>query len=353
MSQTNFQKANQLSICSGNCLRRISPLAQCKICEDTCPAHTLSFHDDHWEAVNCSLCGLCTMVCPTQVFQIDGARLSQYQKNQPLQLCCAQNSAAPADALRINCLQQLHPFLVFYLLYQHPQITIYLRPAQCQQCEHHWYAQGLVQQLSAYHIPEDQLRIVLQQPETSVSAAENQPEENQRRGFFRQLFRQTEIQSQKMVAHTVDKWTSTFSSVETTNEQSEVFPVRLPLYALYLKKQLPISADSELPFRQLECTTCHFCSACVHICPTKALTILKQESEQSLRFQPELCVNCNLCQSVCMPHGLQWGDFMTQKQFLQTPQTLAYSKEKLCTACHHEFYQWPESDDTLCRFCQP
>lgn len=347
MPQTNFQKARQLSISSANCLNRISPLAQCSICQQVCPEHALSFQDEQWTAVNCSLCGLCAMTCPTQVFQIDQHRLLQHEKEQPLNLCCTQNSTAPAHALRLNCLQQFSPLMLLYLLYRYPKITIYLTPEQCQQCRHHWYVPGFLQQLEQYQIPAEQLQI------TTHSFEDPQPAvENQRRELFRDLFHRTEERSKKAVADTVEKITATFSSAETSTSQTEVFPARLPLYALYVKKQLPVYNEAQLPFRMMECMVCNFCGACTHICPTQALTLQEKEAEKQLLFQPELCINCNLCQTVCMQHGLQWDDFMTQQQFLQTPFLLAHSPEKICSQCEHEFYQWPASEASACRFCR-
>ena len=347
MSQTTFQKANQLAITSASCLNHISLLAGCSLCQRVCPEQALSFQDDHWKAVNCSLCGLCTALCPTQVFQIDQHRLVQYQKNQPLTLCCSQNTTAPADALRLNCLQQFSPLAIVYLLYHHPKVTLYLSPEQCQACRHHWYAQGLIQQLEQYQLPAEKLQIVTQLPEEPVA-----PVENQRRELFRDLFHRTEQQSKKAVVQTVEKLTASFTSSETEAIQTEVFPSRLPLYALYVKQQLPVHADAELPFRQLECTSCTFCSACTHVCPTQALTITEANDEKQLQFQPELCINCNLCQQICMQHGLQWNDFLTQQQFTQTPQLLAHSVEKICEECEHEFYQWPPSEEAICQFCK-
>lgn len=347
MSQTNFQKSRQLSIYSGNCLRNISPMAQCSTCEQLCPEHALSFQDNRWQAVNCSLCGLCAAICPTQVFQIDQYRIIQYQQNEPLSLCCSQNTTAPDKALRVNCLQQFSPLSLLYLLYHHPQLTLYITPEQCSRCRHNWYVQGLLQQLEQYQLPADRLQIIMQQPETQASAPENQ-----RRELFRGLFQRTEEHSRKTVVNTVEKLAATFSSAEAAIEQTEIFPVRLPLYALYVKKQLPVHAEAELPFRQMECTICNFCSACTRVCPTQALNIQESEQQKQLVFQPELCINCNLCQSVCMQHGLQWSDFLTQHQFLQTPQLLAHGTEKICTECEHEFYQWPDSDDSVCRFCK-
>ena len=175
---------------------------------------------------------------------------------------------------------------------------------------------------------------------------------NQRRELFRDLFRRTERHSRKAAMQTVDKLTAVFSSAEVPVEQTEIFPTRLPLYAMYVKKQLPVQSEAELPFRQLVCSACTFCSACTHVCPTQALTLLTSENEKSLQFQPELCINCGLCQSVCMQRGLEWDDFLTQGQFLETPKTIARSAEKICSACEHEFYQWPDSEDSICSFCR-
>ena len=347
MSQEKFQKSRQLSIYSGNCMRNISPLAECRICEQLCPEQALSFQDNRWQAVDCSLCGLCAAICPTQVFQIDQNQITQYQKHQPLALCCSQNTTAPADAVRVNCLQQFSPLALIYLLYHHSQVTIYLTPEECDNCRHKWYAQGLLLQLKQYCIPEEKLQIIIQTPESKPS--ENS---NQRRELFRNLFQRTEEHSKKAVIHTVEKLTASFSSAEVAIDQTEIFPVRLPLYALYVKKLLPVFEASELPFRQLESTSCNFCSACTHVCPTQALTLVESEKKKQLQFQPELCINCNLCHSVCMQNGLQWNDFMTQQQFLQTPQILAHCTEKICSECEHEFYQWPEQENSLCRFCQ-
>lgn len=347
MSQTKFQKAEQLSIYSGNCLRNISPLSSCSSCETLCPEQSLVFQDDKWQAVNCSLCGLCAMVCPTQVFQIDQHRIIQYQKGEPLSLCCSQNTAALSDALRVNCIQQFSPLSLIYLLYHHPKLTIHLSPDTCQKCRHGWYAQGLIQQLEQYQIPPDKLQIILQEADSAQPAAQNQ-----RRDLFRNLFQHTEKHSKKTVINTVEKLTAGFSSAEMPEEKTEIFPVRLPLYALYVKKQLPVHDEAELPFRQMTCVSCTFCSACTHVCPTQALTLSISETEKQLNFQPELCINCNLCQSVCMQNGLEWDDFFTQTRFLQTPQLLAHSTEKICSECEHEFYQWPEADDSVCSFCR-
>lgn len=348
MSEKNqFHKASTLSISSANCLNQHSPLADCHICTTVCPQSALSFQENAWTAVNCSLCGICAMVCPTQVFQIDLPYLLNLPA-QPLVLCCSQNISAPAEALHINCIQQLNPLAIVHLLYRHPSVTIYLPIEHCKQCVHQWYAQGLIQQLNAYQIPSDKLQIIIQEPEAAV-------EEKPRRELFRDLLHRTEDKSKKLLAHTLEQISAEFSSQEVSQKEPAVFPNRLPLYALYLKKVLPIDSSQELPFRQLHCTACTFCGACMHVCPTSALEIIKTDNQKQLVFHPELCINCNLCKQICIQRGLEWDDYFTAKQFTQSPILLAHSLEHICSLCEHEFYQWPAKQDdeqAICSFCR-
>ena len=341
------KKATTLSIFSANCLNLRSPLSQCHICKTVCPQNALSFHNGKWEAVNCTLCGVCAMVCPTQVFQIDLPHLLNLPA-QNLVITCSQVPTAPAEALHINCLQQLTPLAVMHLLYRHPSVTIYLPMAQCQQCTHQWYAQGFLQQLTQYQVPSEKLQIITTEYQQTTA-------ENTRRNLFRDLMHRTEDTTKKAITHAVEKITAEFTSQEIAQEDPAVFPSRLPLYALYLKGQLPVTAEQELPFRQLQCTACTFCGACVHICPTQALEIKTEQEEKYLWFHPELCINCNLCKEICMQHGLDWDDFFTAEQFVRTQEALAHSKEYICNRCEHEFYQWPpitEAEDPICTFCR-
>ncbi len=350
MAQTRYQKATVLSINAANCLNIISPAAACRTCQDICPQQALSWQNNQWHTADCTLCGLCTSVCPTQVFQIDQNNLFHLKTNGPLHLCCARDTDAPAEAVALNCLQQLTPLLLIHLLYQtQQQIILHLPAAQCQQCGQQWYPQGLQLQLEQYQLPSEKLQIVIQ---TEQPSGQNAASSNQRREFLRDIFHRTESHSKKMIVQTAEQLAANFESVQTQNTEPAVFPVRLPLYALYIKKQLPIFPERTLPFHQLGCSSCTFCGACVHVCPTQALTMQEDQQEKQLLYQPELCINCNLCQQICMKKGLYWNDFMTQKQFLQTPWQLAHSSQKICSQCGHDYYQWPDTDQTRCSFCQ-
>ena len=345
----SFQKASALSVFPANCLNRISPLSHCDTCLQICPQQAISITDDAITADACILCGLCTSVCPTQVFQIDHRALLAQPSGMSLQLCCHRHPDAPAEAFRLNCLQQLTPLFLIQLLYRHPHITLYLHNEACRSCSLQWAPQSLLQQLEAYEIADDRLTI-------QVSSAElrpDHPDTGSRRELFRNLFQRTDARSREFAAQAADSVLTAVSTFTSEQPQAEIFPVRLPLYALYAKKQLTVPAQHALPFRFLQCTACNFCGACVHLCPVNALEFTQQDGEQQLQFHPELCVNCNLCTQLCMQHGLQWDDFMSGQMFLQTPHTLAHSSEQICSQCQHSFYRWPADEDGCCTFCKP
>lgn len=344
-----FQKATGLSVFPANCLNRISPLSHCNSCLQICPQQAISITDDTITADACTLCGLCTLVCPTQVFQIDQRALLAQSPGTSLQLCCHRHPDAPADAFRLNCLQQLTPLFLMQLLYRHPHITLYLHDGACRSCSLQWVSQSLLLQLAAYEIPDKRLTIRFS---TAEMPAEN-PDTGSRRDLFRNLFQRTDTRSRELAAQAADSVLTAVSAFTSEQPQPEIFPVRLPLYALYAKKQLAIPTQHELPFRSLQCTACNFCGACVHLCPVNALVFTQQNEEQQLQFHPELCINCNLCTQLCMQHGLQWDDFMTGRMFLQTPHTLAHSTEQTCPECQHSFYRWPADEDSRCSFCKP
>lgn len=341
-----FQKAAVLSVFPANCMNRISPLSHCDTCLQICPQQAIAFSDDTITADSCTLCGLCAMVCPTQVFRIDHPSLTAQPKGTPIKLCCHQHPDAPADACHLNCLQQLTPLFLIQLIYQYSNVTLYLHEETCRACSVQWTPESLTQQLDSYELPAERFSI-------QFSSAAAQTDTGSRRNLFRNLFQSTDTHSRKLAAQAVSSIASAVSFISKNQPQAEVFPVRLPLYALYVKKGLTPPEKHPLPFRALQCTACNFCGACTRLCPTDALSFDSQNGEQRLLFHSELCINCNLCTQLCMQKGLQWDDFMTGSAFMQTPLTLAHSPEQTCTQCQHTFYRWPPDEDSVCIFCKP
>jgi ferredoxin len=52
--------------------------------------------------------------------------------------------------------------------------------------------------------------------------------------------------------------------------------------------------------------TCTACGACGKVCPTEALRCEKNDKEMtfSISFSAQNCINCNLCEHVCLPDAI-------------------------------------------------
>lgn len=346
----SFQKAPSLTIHTQNCSKVSSPLSQCEICVQACPEKTLLFHNEQWQAAQCLSCGLCAALCPNQVFQLDAPALRNLvQAKQILQLTCTRSKQVPAEALQINCLQQLSPLLLFELLSYGADLTIYYCPEACADCEMQWYPQGLEIQLKQYHLPLERLHLAAMEP---AKASNMQTQD--RRSFLKELTSTTRHTSTQLLMHSLDRFLSPFEALEEEKQAllPDVPSSRMPLVKLYQEKPFLVDTAKTLPFRRLQCDDCNFCGACARLCPTKALQMEFTTKEQSLVYDPKRCNQCNLCQDICFKHQLSWQAHLTIAEFLSPDlQILAHSEEKTCAHCGHSYYQYPDGGHALCSFC--
>lgn len=341
-----------LDIISTNCTKVQSPLSSCRICQDICPKQALQFSNDQWSAMDCIGCGLCVTACPNHVFRLDeDALLSATAPDKPLSISCRHNPAPYETDLVINCFQQLYPELILRLLANTQQLTLYADEQTCSSCINHWFTQSLTLQLEPFGLPLDKLTIITN-PKAYTAHLAASGEKSSRRDFFRQLFHDTKVSSQKAVVHSVDRLLSDLPVDSLTAEPATVLPIRrAPLKALYSCQNIDDIQDNELPYRRLAVEHCTFCGACTTLCPTNALTLRITDENKMLQFQPILCTQCHLCQDICLQKGLYWSDRITVGELLQVePQNLVSATSKTCSICGHEFYQFPDNGN-ICPFC--
>ena len=326
------------------CSKIISPVSQCHICQDICPQHSLQLVEDKWQINDCTKCGLCVAHCPQQVFQLDYPTLLQQADNEKiLSLACLNYPNAPADCLKVQCLQQFSPLHLLTLSQKYKKVVVYLAQTTCDQCQHHWYCSLLTLQLEQYHLQQEKIEIINLQP-----AAKNE-EQNKRRSFFQEVFRDSKSASSNFLSEKLNQWLDPFDMAKET-QPSLVLPSLRQVLAGYYQEQA-IEPNTSLPMRQLECSSCHFCSACTAVCPHQALTINENGETKSLLYNPALCTQCGLCLDICLAKKLSWGEKLTIEQLLST-QTLRQSPAYTCSSCGHTYHSDPPSEDNLCHFCR-
>ncbi len=338
-----LKELRPLSIDNHRCSRQYSSLNDCQICQDICPTHALAFIDGQWQADGCQNCGLCVAACPMQVFSLEeDALLSAVDKNDSLTLSCRHDVNTPQGQLQISCFGQLYPELIFRLLQQVSQLTLYYNSQTCAQCPNRWQAQNLTLFLEQFHLPLDKLQLI------DVSQQSDDHFLPNRRFFLQNIFSQAKTTSKKAVAASAEMLVNQLDPSFTP----EIIAKRVPLAMLY-RQQKSLDLTKELPYRLLANDACTFCEACSKLCPTEALSLHTDENgEKSLLFQPVLCNQCNICTNVCLSKGLYWSDRLTIGQLLnKTPQTLAKASEQTCTQCDQPFWHYPQ-DQPICHFCQ-
>lgn len=96
-------------------------------------------------------------------------------------------------------------------------------------------------------------------------------------------------------------------------------------------------------------SSCTLCGVCSHICPTKAITIVKDDKKGYIFFAPSLCVNCRECEEACIYKSIS---VETQKvsSIISKPKKVFEATKKVCSECKKEFYSSDEDKDT-CNVC--
>ena len=327
------------------CSRIISPISQCHICQDICPKHSLQLTDNTWQINDCSECGLCAAHCPQQVFQLDYPELlQQADSEKTLALSCVHYPSIPADAVKVRCLQQFSPLQLLTLSEHYQKVIIYMMPAACDSCSHHWYTPLLSLQLEQYHLSTDKIELV------SLQTAANDKEQNKRRTFFKEMFRESKTASGNFFTEKLNQLLDPLGMEEKKAAPALALPPLRQALADYCTQQ-QVEPETLLPLRQLDCSSCHFCGACTAVCPSQALTIVETDTEKSLLYKPYLCTQCGLCLDICMEKKLTWSDKLTVEQLLNI-QTLRQSPAYTCSSCGHTYHSDPPTDNNLCRFCR-
>lgn len=365
-----FSSLSPLKINNNLCTRVITPKSGCNKCLEVCPNKSLSFQNGSWQVADCLYCGLCVAACPNNVFKLDEDHLlSQCSSNNSLLITCSplweKIKTRDKDIMKINCLSQLYPELILKLSADSQQVIIYINPDQCSECLNFSYF-PLLKEIKKFPLSIENLNFItnlknLKPFLTKNKTKEKNNQQNSRRLFLKSIFNSAKEVPQQLI-------NSTFSSlaIETddTNNHNEnkkstpdtksTFTKRKLVYDLLQNKPNGIDPNRTLPYKNLRIDNCNFCGACTKLCPTKALTIVKDDADRKkLIFQPKLCTECDICQDICFFQGISWDNELTIADFLNNqPTPLLSTAKRTCSSCGQDFWQVPGDSDT-CLLCKP
>jgi ferredoxin len=106
----------------------------------------------------------------------------------------------------------------------------------------------------------------------------------------------------------------------------------------FLKRALaPVNSEVQIPFLQQPFLqqACHYCRACVVLCPVGALKCEVGDDYRLLLHQ-DLCTGCGLCTQVCYHQSLGLTPATVAGMKKEEPLVLALGRKKSCSTCGQE-----------------
>ncbi|MEF2144032.1 MAG: 4Fe-4S dicluster domain-containing protein [Desulfovibrionaceae bacterium] len=125
-----------------------------------------------------------------------------------------------------------------------------------------------------------------------------------------------------------------------TVEQSPSTTVSLPasaranlhsaLRTLACSGRLP----ADFPAAELSISaSCNGCGACANTCPTEALECVRASSGFRLLFATWKCIDCGLCETVCLSKSISRGPATRESFMAPAPRTLCAGPLQVCKRC--------------------
>lgn len=337
-----------LHINQSQCIRAQSPLAHCRRCEDVCPVDALTYSHGRWViADHCTQCGYCVASCPMEALEWEQTNpLKADDTTHNLLLSCIHDASSQTLPNRINCFQSLRAENLAWWVTRFHKVILY---ADCKGCRNRWFPEGLTMRLKQLHIPyENKLHIVRDRK----NLAPWLPMQVERRDFLKQSLSDAQHTGQNVLKHLLEDVTTHLE----VNEEEPVGCDEKHRTMQYLQEtyrtQDGVSDTLTVPYPRLQNRGCHFCTACVRVCPTQALSISENQDEsQKLVYSPVRCTRCELCFDVCFNKGFQWGEQMRVADIRHdTEQVLARAAVHTCMDCGEPHYD--SNEGIRCHICE-
>ncbi|NLC11701.1 MAG: 4Fe-4S binding protein [Firmicutes bacterium] len=344
------------------CTRIRSPLSKCSLCQELCPVQALSFHQGEGIsfADSCLECGLCAAVCPTGALKIqEPTEMNLLQKIEALgengaavALGCRRNRELDQGVLTVPCLGSLSR--EFLLLLDGLPFPVYLihNEETCSGCPVTKGGELCRERLKELRSFQEGLGLAsfsiknVGQVPGKVFSRKRAASGLGRRAFFRSLWGG----ARKVPLMALES----FLNGETEKEKgiTELPGLKADRLAFLQRALLPVHSPAPIPFlaQPFLRQACHFCRACVVLCPVGALKCEVDGDHYRLLLHQNLCTGCGLCAQVCYHESLELAPAAVAHVKREEPLVLAQGEKKSCSICGQEMIiSGPAEECFLCR----
>lgn len=258
--------------------------AACRRCEEVCPHDAVTVHARSVEIddVDCSGCGLCVQVCPSQALEPK----VQYEPGTPVK--CSQ---VAGDAQTVHCLGRLQPTDVVRLA--HGRDELVLARGDCARCPVGTAAMAEV----AEHTAADARTLLAlrgQSCEVEVQERERLDERDtaeriDRRALLRSGWRGLQRRTSDALA-----------PLDPGDAESAMPREATRRYRVLELADLAPEHDVDWPTPRIA-DGCILCPTCTRVCPTDAFWREYPEGDEAgvLMLDPARCVGCDACVDAC------------------------------------------------------